>query len=161
MSTLKVITEWVRIELYCRDAYKRLASMTDNPYARSLFSWLSQACGSHAQYLKKALEILGWQFPQELSKPKKPSRLQSRQYNCDVEEVYWTAKEYLTLEEEMKKTYTMLSTQIDNPKARGILDQMVKEEENHYRELSQLVQVFEQTYTNLREEPGQETVEVS
>lgn len=155
MSALKVITEWVRIELYCKNAYERLASMTDNPYARSLFQWLSQACGNHAQYLRKTLEVLGWQLPQELLKPKRPSRLQSRRYGCDVEEVYWTAKEYLTLEEEMKKTYSMLSTQINNSKARDILDQMIKEEEGHYSQLSQLVQVFEQTYTNLREETSQ------
>ena len=156
MSALKVIAEWIGIELYCRDAYKRLASMTDNPYARSLFQWLSQACGSHAHYLTKTLEALGWQFPQELFKPKKPSILQSRRFSSDVEEVYWTAKEYLALEEEMRKTYSILFTQVDNPKAKNILSQLVREEEDHHRELAQLIQVFEQTYANLR---GQEAVE--
>lgn len=149
MSMLKVIAEWVGVELYCRDAYQKLASMTDNPYARSLFRWLSEACGNHAHYLRKVLEALGWQLPQELLKPKKPSKLQSRQFSNDVEEVYWTAKDYLSLEEEMKKVYNLLRKQVDNPKARSILDQMVREEESHYRELSQLVQVFQQTYASL------------
>ncbi|RLI29405.1 hypothetical protein DRO53_04430 [Candidatus Bathyarchaeota archaeon] len=151
MSLLKELAEWIGMELYCRDAYSRLASQTDNPYAQGVFRWLSEACGHHANYLKKTLELLGWQLPKELYKPKKPSRLQLRQFKCDVEEVYWTAKEHLAVEQEMREVYRKLSARVDNEKAREILNQIAREEDDHYRELSLLVQVFEQTYEGLAE----------
>ena len=146
MSILNEIAEWVGTELYCRDVYARLASTTDNPYARRIFLWLSEACGNHAQYLRKTLEVMGWNLPDELFKPKRPLRLQRRRFTCDVEEVYWTAKEHLSIEEEMQAVYRRLSRQISNPRAQDILDQIANEEAEHYRELSQLIQAFEQIY---------------
>ncbi|MHC1586839.1 MAG: ferritin family protein [Candidatus Hecatellaceae archaeon] len=159
MSILRELAEWIGLELYCRDAYRKLASQTDNRYAQGVFQWLSQACGNHAHYLKKTLELLGWQLPEELFKPKRPPRLQTRQYSCDVEEVYWTAKEHLAIEQEMKEAYQKISMKIGDEKAREILEQIVREEEDHYRELSLLVQVFEQTFGELGVEEGLEQVQ--
>ncbi len=151
MSALKEIVEWIGMELYCKDTYGRLASLTDNPYASRVLLWLSEACGNHAENLKYILKLMGWEIPDQSFKPQNPLKDEPHSFSCDVEEIYWTAKSYLSVEKRMRDIYGKLSREVGHPEAKRILEKIVKEEENHYAELSQLVEVFEKIYTNLRE----------
>ena len=151
MSALKEIVEWIGMELYCKDTYGRLASLTDNPYATRVLLWLSEACGNHAENLKNILKLMGWEIPDQSFKPQNPLNREPRKFTSDVEEIYWTARSYLNVEKRMRDIYQKLAREVGHPEAKRILEKIVEEEENHYAELSQLVEVFEKIYVNLDE----------
>jgi rubrerythrin len=151
LSALKEIVEWIGMELYCKDTYGRLASLTENPYATKVLLWLSEACGNHAENLKNILKLMGWEIPDKSFKPQNPLSGELRKFTCDVEEIYWTARSYLNVEKRMRNIYRKLSREVGHPEAKRILEKIVEEEENHYAELSQLVEVFEKIYSNLGE----------
>ncbi|HID18361.1 TPA: DUF2383 domain-containing protein [Candidatus Bathyarchaeota archaeon] len=152
MSIINIIKEWIGLELYCKDSYNQLASLSDNPHAQSMFKWLSETSGKHAEYLKKAAEILGESLPPEVFRPKEPAGIRQARNLTPVKAVYHGAKGHLKIEEEAIKTYRRLAEQVENLRAKEIFQRLADEEEKHHKELSNLIQTLEKTYLALKSE---------
>lgn len=146
----ELIVEWIRVELYTKQVYGRLASKTSNEYARTLFVRLSVNGQRHAEILRKILTLTSdsreCTDPTEINLyPKQKESFQVR-YSTEVQETYWTMKEHLRLEEAMREAYQSMAKRIKKPQAISLLHALVKEEELHHRELSRFISTFEETY---------------
>lgn len=151
MSIINTIKEWIGLELYCKDSYNQLASMlSDDPHAQSMFKWLSETSGKHAECLKEAAEVLGESLPSEVFRPREPAGIRQARNLTPVEAVYHGAKGHLKVEEEAIKTYRRLAEQVENPKAKEIFQRLADEEEEHHKELSNLIRTLEKTYPALK-----------